>query len=231
MTSQPPEPPLTARAARVVIADDHPVFRRGLARLLRTDAGLDLVAEAGDGAAAVDAVRANRPAIAVLDLQMPVMTGLEAALAIARELPDVGILVLTMSEDDATVWAALRAGARGYVLKTAAEDAILRAVHAVAEGELVVGIGVAQRMRGFFDRPLPSAAEAAFPDLTARERAVLEQLAAGASNSVIATRLGLTPKTVRNYVSAILVKLQVPDRAAAAERARGAGIARSGIGR
>ena len=212
------------RAARVVIADDHPVFRRGLARLLSTAPGIDLVAEAADGAQAVDAVRAHRPDVAVLDLTMPRMTGLQAAATIARELPDVGILVLTMSEDDATVWAVLRAGARGFVLKSADEDAILRAVRAVAEGELVVGPGVAQRVRGFFDRPVPSALETSFPGLTARERAVLEQLAEGASNAVIAGRLGLTAKTVRNYVSAILVKLQVADRAAAMERARQAGI-------
>ena len=129
-----------------------------------------------------------------------------------------------MSEDDATVWAALRAGARGFVLKSADEQAILRAVRAVAEGELVVGLGVARRVQSFFDRPVPSALETYFPDLTARERAVLEHLAQGASNAVIASRLGLTAKTVRNYVSAILVKLQVADRAAAMERARQAGI-------
>jgi DNA-binding NarL/FixJ family response regulator len=209
---------------RVVIADDHPVFRRGLARLLRGAPGIDLVAEAADGAEAVHAVRAHRPDVAVLDLQMPAMTGLQAATTIARELPDVGILVLTMSEDDATVWAALRAGARGYVLKSADEDAILRAVRAVAEGELVVGLGAAQRVRGFFDRPAPSALEASFPDLTVRERAVLEQLAQGASNAEIARRLSLTAKTVRNYVSSILAKLQVADRGAAMERARNAGI-------
>ncbi len=210
---------------RVVIADDHPVFRRGLARLLRSAPGIELVAEAADGAEAVHAVRAHRPDVAVLDLQMPAMTGLQAATTIARELPDVGILVLTMSEDDATVWRRLcGAGARGYVLKSAAEDAILRAVRAVAEGELVVGLGAAQRVRGFFDRPAPSALEASFPDLTVRERAVLEQLAQGASNAEIARQLGLTAKTVRNYVSSILAKLQVADRGAAMERARNAGI-------
>jgi DNA-binding NarL/FixJ family response regulator len=213
-----------SQPSRVVIADDHPVFRRGLARLLRSAPGIELVAEAADGAEAVHAVRAHRPDVAVLDLQMPLMTGLQAAATIARELPDVGILVLTMSEDDATVWAALRAGARGYVLKSADEDAILRAVRAVAEGELVVGLGAARRVRGFFDRPAPSPLETSFPDLTARERAVLEQLAQGASNAEIARRLSLTAKTVRNYVSAILAKLQVADRGAAMERARNAGI-------
>jgi DNA-binding NarL/FixJ family response regulator len=209
---------------RVIIADDHPVFRRGLARTLAAAGDIEVVAEAADGARAVDAVRAYRPDVAVLDLRMPAMSGLEAAGTIARELPEVGLLVLTMSEDEATVWAALRAGARGYVLKTADEDAILRAVRAVAQGELVVGPGVARRVLGFFDRPVPSRVAASFPDLTARERAVLEELATGASNAAISARLGLSAKTVRNYVSAILAKLRVADREAAIERARQAGL-------
>lgn len=209
---------------RVVIADDHPVFRRGLARILATTVDLEVVADVADGVAAVDAVRAHRPEVAVLDLQMPNMTGIQAAATIARELPDVGVLVLTMFEDEATVWAALRAGAHGYVLKSASEDAILRAVRAVADGELVVGPGVARRVLGFFDRPVPSRLEASFPDLTARERAVLDRLAHGESNAVIASRLGLSSKTVRNYVSAILAKLQVADRRSAIERARQVGI-------
>jgi DNA-binding NarL/FixJ family response regulator len=209
---------------RVVIADDHPVFRRGLCLALAATGDIEVVADAADGARAVDAVRACRPDVAVLDLQMPVMTGLEAARTIARELPDVGLLVLTMSDDEATVWAALRAGARGYVLKTADEDAILRAVRAVAQGELVVGPSVARRVLGFFDRPVPSRAASSFPDLTVRERAVLEELATGASNAVISARLGLSTKTVRNYVSGILAKLRVADREAAIERAREAGL-------
>jgi DNA-binding NarL/FixJ family response regulator len=213
-------------SVRAVIADDHPVFRRGLARILGASTGthIEVVAEAADGAAAVDAVRAYRPDVAVLDLQMPAMTGLEAAATIARELPSVGILVLTMSEDEATVWAALRAGARGYVLKSADEDSIIRAVLGIAHGELVVGPGVARRVQGFFDRPEPSRLEASFPDLTARERAVLQELGRGASNAAVADRLGLSTKTVRNYVSAILVKLRVGDREAAIERLRDAEI-------
>ena len=129
-----------------------------------------------------------------------------------------------MSEDDATVWAALRGGARGYLLKTADEDAIVRAVRAVADGELVVGPGVARRVLGFFDRPPPSPSGAAFPELTQRERDVLEQIALSMPNAAIARRLGLTPKTVRNYVSSILLKLQLTDRAAAITRAREAGL-------
>jgi DNA-binding NarL/FixJ family response regulator len=129
-----------------------------------------------------------------------------------------------MSEDEATVWTALRAGARGYLLKNAEEEGIMRAVRAVAEGELVIGPGVTARVLGFFDRPAPSRAGEAFPGLTQRERDVLEQLAGGLGNAAIARHLGLTPKTVRNYVSSILLKLQVADRAAAISRAREAGV-------
>jgi DNA-binding NarL/FixJ family response regulator len=211
-------------AIRTVIADDHPVFRRGLRRALDASDEVEVVGEAADGRSAVDEVRRLRPAVAVVDLQMPGLHGLEVTRTIAREQPDVGVLVLTMSEDDATVWAALRGGARGYLLKTADEDAIVRAVRAVADGELVIGPGVARRVLGFFDRPAPSPSGAAFPELTQRERDVLEQIALGMPNAAIARRLGLTPKTVRNYVSSILLKLRVTDRAAAITRAREAGL-------
>ena len=211
-------------AIRIVIADDHPVFRRGLRRALDASDEVEVVGEAADGRSAVDAVRRLRPAVAVVDLQMPGLHGLDVTRTIAREQPDVGVLVLTMSEDDATVWAALRGGARGYLLKTADEDAIVRAVRAVADGELVIGPGVARRVLGFFDRPPPSPSGAAFPELTQRERDVLEQIALSMPNAAIARRLGLTPKTVRNYVSSILLKLRVADRAAAITRAREAGL-------
>lgn len=209
---------------RVVIADDHPVFRRGLRRTLEASGELDVVGEAADGRTAVDEVRRFQPDVAVVDLQMPGMHGLDVVRTVARELPGVGLLVLTMSEDEATVWAALRAGARGYLLKSADEEAILRTVRAVAQGELVVGLGVARRVLGFFDRPAPAPGGAAFAELTQRERDVLEQLAVGLPNAAIAQRLGLTTKTVRNYVSAVLLKLQVADRAAAINRAREAGL-------
>jgi DNA-binding NarL/FixJ family response regulator len=209
---------------RVVIADDHPVFRRGLARTIGATEGLEVVAEAADGREACDAVRRFSPDVAIVDLQMPGMHGLDVARTLARDCPSVGILVLTMSDDEATIWAALRAGARGYLLKSADEDAIIRAVHAIEQGELVVGPGVARRVLGFFDRPAPSLADAAFPELTQRERDVLSTLVGGLPNAAIAQRLGLTTKTVRNYVSAILLKLQVADRSAAIDRAREAGI-------
>ena len=209
---------------RVVIADDHPVFRRGLARTIAATEGLEVVAEAAEGREACDAVRRFSPDVAIVDLQMPGMHGLEVARTLARDCPSVGILVLTMSDDEATIWAALRAGARGYLLKSADEDAIIRAVHAIEQGELVVGPGVARRVLGFFDRPAPSITDEAFPELTQRERAVLEQLVTGMPNARIAHQLGLSTKTVRNYVSAILLKLQVADRRAAIDLAREAGI-------
>jgi DNA-binding NarL/FixJ family response regulator len=209
---------------RLVIADDHPVFRRGLARTIAATEGLEVVAEAADGREACDAVRRFSPDVAIVDLQMPGMHGLEVARTLARDCPSVGILVLTMSDDEATIWAALRAGARGYLLKSADEDAIVRAVHAIEQGELVVGPGVARRILGFFDRPAPSVTDEAFPELTQRERAVLEQLVTGMPNAGIAHQLGLSTKTVRNYVSAILLNLQVADRRAAIDLAREAGI-------
>jgi len=209
---------------RVIIADDHPVFRRGLRRVLEGSGEVDIVGEAADGRAALDCARRLRPQVAIVDLQMPGLHGLEVTRAIARDLPDTGVLVLTMSEDDATVWTALRAGARGYLLKSAGEEGIIRAVRAVAEGELAIGPGIARRVLGFFSRPAPSPAGEAFPELTQRERDVLDLLVQGLPNAAIADRLGLTAKTVRNYVSAILLKLQVADRAAAIRAARDAGV-------
>lgn len=209
---------------RVVIADDHPVFRRGLARTIAAADDIDVVAEAADGPEACDAVRRFSPDVAIVDLQMPGMHGLDVARTLARDCPSVGVLVLTMSDDEATIWAALRSGARGYLLKSADEDAIIRTVHAIAQGELVVGPVVAVRVLGFFDRPAPSVTDQAFPGLTQRERDVLEQLVTGLPNAAIAHKLGLSTKTVRNYVSAILLKLQVTDRGAAIDRARDAGI-------
>jgi DNA-binding NarL/FixJ family response regulator len=216
---------------QVVIADDHPVFRRGLARAIGATDGMEVVGEAAEGRQACDVVRRFRPQVAIVDLQMPGMHGLDVARTVARDCPEVGVLVLTMSEDEATVWAALRAGARGYLLKSADEEAIVRAVRAVEQGELVIGPGVVRRVLGFFDRPAPSPAGQAFPELTERERDVLEHLVTGAPNAVIAQRLGLSTKTVRNYVSAILLKLQVVDRGAAIDRAREAGVGNAGQAR
>ena len=207
---------------RVVVADDHPVFRSGL-RLLLEDLGVEVVAEAADGSAAGELALEHRPDVVLLDLQMPGVTGLEATRRLADAAPEVRVLVLTMVEDDDTLFAALRAGAAGYLLKGAGPDEIDRAVRGVAAGDAVYGVGVAERLRRMFVTG-PVAAPVAFPQLVERERDVLALMAAGASNPEIASRLFLSDKTVRNYVSSIFAKLGVRDRAQAIVRAREAGL-------
>jgi DNA-binding NarL/FixJ family response regulator len=206
---------------RIVIADDHPAFRTGL-RLLLQDSGLDVVAEAADGPAAVDAVVDNRPDVALLDLQMPGLTGVEVTRRLQEVAPGTRVLVLTMIEADETVLAAIRAGAWGYLLKGAGQEEIERAVRAVADGQVVYGAGVAERVMAFF--ATRSAAVGPFPQLSEREREVLSFVAEGRGNGEIARRLFLSEKTVRNHVSSIFTKLGVTDRAAAVARARDAGL-------
>ena len=210
------------RVVRVVLADDHPVVRAGLAALLGSMPDLEVVAVAADGLAAVKEVVLHRPDVAILDLQMPGQDGFAATREIRRVAPDVAVLVLTMSDDDDSVFAAMRAGARGYLVKGAEQEEIGRAVRAVASGEAIFGPGVAQRVLRFFATPVPVADP--FPELTAREREILDLLAAGLANSAIAVRLGLSPKTVANHLSSIFAKLQVADRAQAILRAREAGL-------
>lgn len=215
----------TGRAAiRVVVADDHPVFRSGLRAMVEDAEDLEFVGEARDGQEALALCRAAPPDVVLMDLRMPGTSGVAATAALAAELPAVRVLMLTMLEDDTSLVAALRAGARGYVLKGAAPDEILRAVRAVAAGQAIFDVGVAGRLAGLVvaaggQRPHP------FPELSRRERDVLELVAAGLANTVIADRLGLSEKTVRNNVSTVLVKLRAPDRPAAIIRAREAGIA------
>ena len=210
------------RGVRVVLADDHPVVRAGLAALLGSLPDVEVVAVAADGFGAVKEVVLHRPDVAILDLQMPGQDGFAATREIRRVAPDVAVLVLTMSDDDDSVFAAMRAGARGYLVKGAEQEEIGRAVHAVASGEAIFGPGVAQRVLRFFATPIPVADP--FPELTAREREILDLLAAGLTNSAIAVRLGLSPKTVANHLSSIFAKLQVADRAQAILRAREAGL-------
>ena len=207
---------------RVGIADDHPAFRAGL-RLLLDGAGIEVVAEAGDGEQAVSAALEHRPDAVLMDLQMPVLNGVEATRRLLQEWPDAAVLVLTMVEDDETVFAALRAGALGYLLKGAGQEEIVRAVTGVAAGDAVYGARVARRVRAFFAGSGAVAARP-FPDLSDREREVLALVAAGASNGDIARRLFLSDKTVRNHVSSIFTKLQVDDRAQAIVKAREAGV-------
>jgi DNA-binding NarL/FixJ family response regulator len=215
-----PEEPL-----RVVVVDDHPLFRNGLAMLLGSVPGLNVVGTAADGAAAVELAREEQPDVVVMDVQMPVLDGIEATRRITSDSPSTGVVVLTMSEDDSTVFAAVRAGARGYLLKGADQEEVLRAITTVASGSAVFGPALARRITEFFAAG-PSGPETAFPQLTAREREVLGLVAAGRSNAQIAAALHLSPKTVRNNVSNVLTKLQVTDRAQAIVRAREAGLGR-----
>jgi DNA-binding NarL/FixJ family response regulator len=206
-----------------VIADDHPVFRRGLKALLDGEDGLEVVGDAADGLAAVKVVLDLEPDVVVLDLHMPVMGGVEAAKRILDVLPSLGVLVLTMHEDDELVFAAMKAGARGYLVKTTDDDEIVRAVQAIGAGEAIFSATIAQRMMGYFTA-ISSSKAVVFPQLTDREREVLELMATGLDNTSIAHRLSLSQKTVRNRVSAIFTKLQVADRAQAIVRAREAGL-------
>jgi DNA-binding NarL/FixJ family response regulator len=214
----PGKPPI-----RVIVADDHPVFRSGLRAMVEDAQGLEFAGEARDGQEALALCRAAPPHVVLMDLRMPGTSGVTATAALAAELPDVRVLMLTMLEDDTSLVAALRAGARGYILKGAAPDEIVAAIRSVAAGHALLGADLAGRLarlvaRGAGQRPYP------FPELSSRERDVLNLLAAGHSNPVIATRLGLSEKTVRNNVSTVLVKLRAPDRPAAIIRAREAGI-------
>ena len=214
---------------RVVVADDHPVFRAGMVAVLAAADGVEVVGEAADGPAAVELVARERPDAVLMDLRMPGGGGLAATAEIAARHPGVAVLVLTMDEDEDSVFAALRAGARGYLLKEADGDDVERALLAVARGEAVFGPRVAQRVIAFFagGGAAPRPAAQPFPQLTDREREVLELLASGKDNASIARRLVLSEKTVRNRVSDVLVKLHARTRAEAVAKARDAGLGRS----
>lgn len=209
---------------RVVLADDHPVFRLGLRALLDAAAEVLVVGDAASGTEAVALALDLRPDVVVMDLDMPEVGGIEATRRITAAAPEVAVLVLTMFEDDDSVFAAMRAGARGYVVKGADSPEVLRAIAAVAEGEAIFGPSVARRVLGYLTRPLAARDPRVFPELTDREREILELIASGTSNGQIASRLSLSPKTVRNNVSSIFTKLQVADRAEAIVRARRAGL-------
>jgi DNA-binding NarL/FixJ family response regulator len=209
---------------RVLVADDHPVVRRGMSALLSSLDGVEVVAEASTGAEALREAQLTRPDVVVMDVQMPVMDGVEATRRLTTLLPDVAVLVLTMFEDDETVLSAMRAGARGYLLKGAEQDDILAALHSVVAGQVVVGPGVAARLIAHLRAPGP--ADLPFPELTPREREILDRIARGQSNGGIAAELGLSPKTVGNHVSAIFAKLRVVSRAEAIVRAREEGLGR-----
>jgi len=215
---------VTGGEIRVVIADDHPVVRDGLSALLASVPSVTVAGVAANGREAVQAAVTLRPDVVVMDVQMPELTGVAAAMEIGRVAPHVAVLMLTMFDDDYSVLAAMRAGARGYVLKGAQQDEIVRAIRAVAAGEAIFGPGIARLVLDLVSAP-PSA-EVPFQNLTSREREVLDLIAAGVRNAEIARRMSIAPKTVANHVSAIFAKLQVTDRGEAIILARDAGLGR-----
>lgn len=209
---------------RVLIADDHPIFRHGVQTLLASAPGLTVAGEAHTGQEAIDLADSLQPDIILMDVQMPQVDGIEATRRILAANPQVRILMVTMFEDDASVFTAMKAGARGYVLKDADKPDMLRAISAVGNGEAIFSPAVASRVLDYFTAPRLAQGAVAFPELTQREREILNLIAQGHGNQDIARRLVLTHSTVRNYVSSIFSKLQVADRAHAIVRARQAGL-------
>jgi DNA-binding NarL/FixJ family response regulator len=207
----------------VLIADDHTLFRAGLRALLNLFPDIQVVGEAASGEETITKAEALKPDIILMDIQMPGVNGIEATRRIVHNQPNTGIIVVTMFEDDASVFSAMRAGARGYILKEAGEEEVLRAIRAVAQGEAIFGPAIARRMVHFFSRP-SQAPDPVFPELTEREREVLDLIARGETNAEITQRLVLSPHTVRNHISNIFSKLQVTDRAEAIIRAREVGM-------
>jgi len=209
---------------RVMVADDSVDFREGIAALLASVDGLELVGEAVDGRQAVAGALDLQPDVVLMDLHMPGCNGIEATRDIVSSAPHIAVLVLTMHEDDESVFSAVRAGARGYLVKGARQAELLRALRTVADGGAVFGPAIARRMIGFFEAAASAASATPFPELTTREREILDLVARGWSNQQIAAQLNLSIKTVRNHVSSIFTKIQVVDRAKAIVKAREAGI-------
>jgi DNA-binding NarL/FixJ family response regulator len=217
---------VTQTRVRVVIADDHPVVRDGLSALLASVPSLIVAGTASTGREAIRAAVMLRPDVLVMDIQMPDLGGIAATAEVARAAPDVAVLMLTMFDEDDSVFAAMRAGARGYLLKGAQQDEIVRAIHAVAAGEAIFGPAIARRVLGL--AAAPPVHSVPFPGLTGRERQVLDLIAAGVRNPEIAQRLSIAPKTVANHIATIFAKLQVADRNQAIIRARDVGLGHLG---
>lgn len=215
---------------RILIVDDHPLVRSGVHTFLNSVNGIEIVGEAGNGEEAVTQALALQPDIILMDLQMPGvynvngLNGIDATQAILRSSPHIGVIVLTIFEDDDTVFAAMQAGARGYILKGADQAELLRAIQAVSQGEAMFSPGIARRLTDYFSALAANKSLQVFPELTERERQILDLIAQGLSNPQIAQRLALSAKTVRNHISNIFSKLQVADRAQAIIRARQAGL-------
>ena len=208
----------------ILVVDDHPLFREGLVGLLRTIDGMEVAGAVGDGETAIELSARLRPDVVFMDLNLPGMSGIEATRRTLAAAPETAVLIMTMVDDDTTVVAALRAGARGYLLKGADQDDIVRAIAAVGSGEAIFGPDIAKRVIEYFTVPRASHAAQAFPELTEREREVLELVAQGHNNAWMARHFVLSQKTIRNHVSNIFTKLQVADRAQAIVRAREAGM-------
>jgi DNA-binding NarL/FixJ family response regulator len=209
---------------RILIVDDHPLFRKGLRVMLESQSKMKVIGEAASGTESVDLVQATIPDVVLMDLQMPGGGGIESTRQIRDSMPSVKVLVLTLFEDNESVFMSLRAGASGYILKDADEEEVFRAILAVANGEAIFSPSIASRVLAFFSNKHISTAKELFPMLTDREREILHLLAKGKSNSAIAKELFLSVKTVSNYVSNIFSKLQVADRTEAVQRAKEAGL-------
>ena len=221
---------ISVEPTRVLIADDNPSFREGLGALLLSAPDLEVVGEAEDGGAAISLAAELQPDVILMDLDMPGVGGIEATRRILNTSPHISVLVISMYEDDDLVFAALQAGARGYLLKGAPKAEILRAIRAVVSGEAIFGPSIAKRLMSYFASPRPKdTPPEAFPELTEREREILTLVAEHRTNPEIARRLHLSQKTVRNHVSNIFAKLRVADRAQAIIRAREAGLGRDDL--
>jgi DNA-binding NarL/FixJ family response regulator len=216
---------MTVEPIRVLVADDHPSVRAGVRALLDTVGGIQVIAEASTSDEVIRAAAEHQPDVVMMDLRMPGLGGVEATRTVVRESPHIAVLVLTMVEDSDSIFAAIRAGARGYLLKESGSAELARAVHAVARGEFITSPAVANRISRFFEAAARSGGPwEAFPTLTARERQILDLIAQGRNNAYVARHLVLSPKTVRNHISNIFAKLHVADRAEAIVRAREAGL-------
>lgn len=213
---------------RLLITDDQTITRSGLRALLAARLDIEIVGEARDGEEAMAQAAALQPDVVLMDLRMPIMNGIEATRRIHRHSPHIGILILTIFEDDTSVFPAIRAGARGYLLKSTEEDELLRAIHTVANGGAIFSPGIAQRVLGYLNAPEPNLPTNAFDELTPRERQILELLAQGQNNAEIAQTLNLSLKTISNNISNVLLKVQATDRAKLMLMALEAGMGKAG---